>query len=103
LTTKTIDVAARGGDTTAKEIFHTVGQYLGRGIAHFIDIFNPEKVVLAGGASRATDLMMSGIQESLKQYCSFDFTRNRAQIVATSMPDDINVLGAAAVFLNAGC
>ena len=30
-----------------------VGVYLGRGIATFIDIFNPEKVILAGGASRA--------------------------------------------------
>jgi glucokinase len=102
LTTKSIDRAARGGDAIARKIFHSVGQYLGRGIAHFIDIFNPERVVLAGGASRATDLLMPGIQESLLQYCSFDFTRNRAQVLATSMPDDINVLGAAAVFLNAG-
>jgi glucokinase len=101
LSTKDITQAATAGDDVAKQILITAGQYLGRGIAHFIDIFNPEKVVLAGGASRATPLLMPGIRESLEKWCSFAFTRDRAAIVATSLPDDINVLGAAAVFLTA--
>ena len=101
LSTKDITQAATAGDEVAKQILITAGQYLGRGIAHFIDIFNPERVVLAGGASRATPLLMPGIRESLEKWCSFAFTRDRAAIVATSLPDDINVLGAAAVFLNA--
>jgi glucokinase len=101
LATKDISQAASAGDETAKQILATVGRYLGRGIAHFIDIFNPEKVVLAGGASRATNQLMPGIRESLEKWCSFAFTRDRTEIRATSLPDDINVLGAAAVFLNA--
>jgi glucokinase-like ROK family protein len=101
LNTKDIAQAARAGDQTAIQILITVGRYLGRGIAHFIDIFNPEKVVLAGGVSRATDLLMPGIRQSLEQYCSFAATRDRTKIEATSLPDDINVLGAAAVYLNA--
>ena len=101
LNTRDISAAARAGDEMAKQILSTVGHYLGRGIAHFIDIFNPEKVVLAGGASRATDLLMPGIRQSMETYCSFPATRDRATIEATSLPDDINVLGAAAVYLNA--
>lgn len=101
LTTKDLAQHARAGDPTATQILTTVGQYLGRGIAHFIDIFNPEKVVLAGGVSRATDLLMPGIKQSLNQYCSFPPTRDRTKIEPTSLPDDINVLGAAAVYLNA--
>jgi glucokinase len=101
LSTKDLSEAARGGDETAAEVFLTVGHYLGRGIAHFIDIFNPERVVLAGGASRATDLLMPGIRRGMLECCSFDATRDRTQVLATTMPDDINVLGAAAVFLNA--
>src|SRR2546428_554213 len=31
LNTKSIDRAARGGDAIARQTFHTVGQYLGRG------------------------------------------------------------------------
>ncbi|HEY7117715.1 MAG TPA: ROK family protein [Tepidisphaeraceae bacterium] len=100
LSTKTFSDAARAGDPTARQVLITVGEYLGRGIAHFIDIFNPDRVILAGGVSRATDLLMPGIRPALEQYCSFPSTRDRAQVVATSFPDDINVLGAAAVFLN---
>jgi len=101
LTSKDLATAARAGDATAREILITVGRYLGRGIAHFIDIFNPEKVILAGGVSRASDLLMPGIRQSLEQYCSFATTRDRTSILPTSLPDDINVLGAAAVYLNA--
>ena len=100
VTTKSLAQTAREGDLMAQQIFVTVGRYLGRGIANFVEIFNPEKVVLAGGASRATDLMMPGIRESMVKWCSFAATRDRTQILATTMPDDINVLGAAAVFLH---
>jgi glucokinase len=99
LTTKSLAQAAQAGDPVAADILITVGRYLGRGIAHFIDIFNPEKVILAGGVSKATDLLMPGIRQSLEQYCSFPATRDRTTIQATCFPDDINVLGAAAVFL----
>ena len=56
---------------------------------------------VAGGASRATDLMMPGIRQSLVQQCSFAMTRDRTTVEPTALPDDINVLGAAAVFLTA--
>jgi glucokinase len=98
--TKAITQAAAEDDVIAKQILHTVGTYLGRAIASFIDIFNPEKVILAGGASRATPFLLPGIDQSLKQYCSFPLTRQRTTIEASALPDDINVLGAAAVFLN---
>jgi glucokinase len=101
LTTKDIGLAAHAGDAVAKEICETAGYFLGRGIAHFIEIFNPERVVLAGGVSRVTYLLMPGIRRAMEQYCSFPATRDRAEVVATSLPDDINVLGAAAVYLNA--
>lgn len=100
-TTKEIAAAGRAGDETARQIMETAGRYLGRGIAHFIDIFNPERVILAGGVSRAADLMMPGIRASLMEYCSFAATRDRTSIEPTSLPDDINVLGAAAVYLDA--
>lgn len=101
VTTKSLAQAARDGDPVARQVFITVGRYLGRGIANFVEIFNPEKVVLAGGASRATDLMLPGIREAMVKWCSFAATRDRAQVLPTTLPDDINVLGAAAVFLHA--
>lgn len=98
LSTKAITQAANDGDPVARSILNRAGQYLGRGIANFIDIFNPQRVVLAGGASRATPHLLPGILESLEAFASFPFTRDRVKIEATTLPDDINVLGAAAVF-----
>jgi glucokinase len=98
--TKHITEAANAGDAAALQILHTVGTYLGRAIETFLGIFNPEKVILAGGASRATEFFRPGIEESLRRYCSYPLTCERTGIEASALPDDINVLGAAAVFLN---
>src|SRR5439155_26171452 len=49
LSTRRITDAARAGDEVARAILHEAGAYLGRGIANFIETFNPEKIVIAGG------------------------------------------------------
>ncbi len=100
LTTKDIAIAAAKGDKVACEIFHVVGKYLGRSIATFIDTFNPEKVILGGGASAAVDLLMPGINAGLDEASSFEFTRKMCKIERSAFPDDINVIGAAATYLN---
>jgi glucokinase len=40
---------AREGDAEAREIIGGIGRYLGAGIATFVDIFDPEMVVIGGG------------------------------------------------------
>jgi glucokinase len=51
-----VDLAAAGpGD--ARDVLERVGVYLGHGIASFVNIFNPELVVLGGGFARAGDLL----------------------------------------------
>ena len=100
-TTRDITLAAERGDPAARQVLETVGQYLGRGIAHLIETFNPEKVVLGGGASAAIEFLEPGIETALDECASFQFTRKRCRIERSAFPDDINVIGAAAVFLNA--
>ncbi|HEX2973817.1 MAG TPA: ROK family protein [Tepidisphaeraceae bacterium] len=101
LTTKDIAQAATQGDEVAKQVLRKTGEYLGRGIAQLIEVFNPEKVVLGGGASAAIEFLMPGIQTALDQFASFAFTRNRCKIERSAFPDDINVIGAAATYVNA--
>jgi glucokinase len=51
-----VDLAARGpGD--ARELLARVGFVLGTAIASYVNIFNPEVVVLGGGFARAGDLL----------------------------------------------
>jgi glucokinase len=51
-----VDLAAEGpGD--ARELLERVGFILGTGIASFVNVFNPELVVIGGGFARAGDLL----------------------------------------------
>jgi glucokinase len=100
LTTRDISIAASQGDEVGKKTLFTVGVHLGRAIATFLETFNPEKVVLGGGASAAIEHMMPGINASLDECSSFAFTRNMCKIERSAFPDDINVIGAAATYLN---
>ncbi|WP_051215623.1 ROK family glucokinase [Granulicoccus phenolivorans] len=49
--------AAREGDPAAREIYHTVGTWVGRGLADLAAIFDPGRFVLAGGLGEVGDLL----------------------------------------------
>jgi glucokinase len=49
---------ANAGDEDACEILQTIGYRLGIGIANYVNVFNPELVVVGGGFSRAGDLLL---------------------------------------------
>lgn len=50
--------AAREGDPAARRIVEIWGQHLGIGIANAINTFDPEEVVIGGGAAQAGDLLL---------------------------------------------
>jgi glucokinase len=50
--------AARDGDSTAQRIVETWSERLGIGIANAINTFDPEEVVIGGGAAQAGDLLL---------------------------------------------
>ena len=50
--------AAQEGDATALGVFDRFARWLGLGIASFINTFEPERVVIGGGLSRAADLFL---------------------------------------------
>lgn len=101
LTPKDIAAAAGQGDTVALQVLRKVGVYLGRGISLLIETFNPEKIVLGGGTSAAIDFLRPGIVAAVEEHASFPFTRDRVKIERSAFPDDINIIGAAATYLNA--
>src|SRR5213075_1732887 len=92
--------AAKAGDAAAQKTFFIVGQYLGRAIANLIDTFNPQKIVIGGGASATMELLRPGIHQAVDEYASFPETLSRVQIERSAFPDDINIIGAAATWLH---
>ncbi len=52
-----VDVA-QAGDQAAQDIIEVWGECLGVGVANAINTFDPEEVVIGGGAARAGDLLL---------------------------------------------
>ncbi len=53
--------AANKGDQFSIEILENAGKYLGLGIGYLINIFNPERIILGGGITRANPYIMDSI------------------------------------------
>jgi glucokinase len=59
---------ARDGDPVAARIVELWGERVGIGIANAINTFDPEEVVIGGGAARAGDLMMDPARRTAAAY-----------------------------------
>ncbi|MFQ5472828.1 MAG: ROK family protein, partial [Dehalococcoidia bacterium] len=58
VTSETMQRAAEVGDEASKTVFRDVGLYLGVALASYVNIFNPEAILIGGGVSSAAGLFM---------------------------------------------
>jgi glucokinase len=63
---RTVVNAAREGDADAQALLDALGRWLGVGIASFINIFEPQHVVVGGGLSAAADLFLETAERELR-------------------------------------
>ena len=66
ITPEVVAEAARKGDKLANNIMNETGERLGIGIANLVNLFNPELVVIGGGLSGASDLLMNPVRQAVK-------------------------------------
>ena len=64
---KSIADAALSGDETAKKVYRTSGEYLGRGLSFIIDILNPERIIIGGIFSRSHELLWESAERELER------------------------------------
>lgn len=67
ITSKDVFEAAVQGDELAKEIFEFTGKMLGEAFADFVVFSSPEAIILFGGLTKASDLLMKPVVQSLNQ------------------------------------
>ncbi len=67
ITSKDVFEAAVQGDELAKEIFEFTGKMLGEAFADFVVFSSPEAIILFGGLTKAGDLLMKPVVQSLNQ------------------------------------
>jgi glucokinase len=58
VTAEMMQRAAAMGDAASREAFRKAGHYFGVALAGFVNIFDPEVIVIGGGVARAGDLLL---------------------------------------------
>jgi glucokinase len=92
---KAVTEAAHAGDATAIAVFDLVGTRLGAAFASFANIFEPNMIVVGGGAMAAGELLLEPARRELRARALPPM--NETPVVAAEMGPDAGMIGAAAM------
>ncbi len=97
ISAKTVWDAVKDGDDLADAIAEKFGQYLGKALASFACVTDPEIYVIGGGVSKAGPVILDYVQKYYRQY-AFPACKDAAFALAT-LGNDAGMYGAAKVVL----
>lgn len=100
LTAELVYQTAKAGDRASREIFESVGRYLGIGIAGLVNACNLPLYVIGGGAAEAWDLFAPAMMEETRKR-SFIFREGSTRIEKSILKGDAGLCGAAYLPLQA--
>lgn len=83
--------AVREGDTEAAAIVDEYGAYLAEGIQNYVEIFDPDEVVLAGGITYEVDVLEGILKKHYHSACPVSFSQ---------LKNDAGLVGAASLGKN---
>ncbi len=98
LTAQIVYEAASDGDEWALEVVRETASLLGAAVAGFLNIFNPEVVVICGGVTQAGDKLFQPLRSEVKRR-AFKPAWEACRIVPGALTGTAGVFGAAAVFI----
>ncbi|WP_346856127.1 ROK family transcriptional regulator [uncultured Draconibacterium sp.] len=94
----TVIQAANSGDQFAISLFSKVGEWLGRGMAYLIQIFNPELIIIGGQVAVANQFILAPIQQAIHTFSNRDIS-NETEIQFSELGPKAGTMGAAAYAL----
>lgn len=97
ITSKDVYDAAVAGDKLAKDIFEFTGNILGEAFADFITFSSPEAIILFGGLTKAGDLLLKPLKESMDRNTLAVFKGKVKLLLSELKESDAAVLGASAL------
>jgi glucokinase len=92
---RVVTEAALAGDATSIAVFDLVGTRLGAALASFANIFEPDMIVIGGGAMAAGDLLLEPARRELRARALPPM--NETPVIAAEMGPDAGMVGAAAM------
>ena len=87
---------AFAGDKKSIEVYREIGKFLGLALANFINIFDPEIIILGGGISRARELLLVPAKREMSKHVLLP--RNKLPRVVVSKLAHAGAIGAALLF-----
>ena len=91
---------AHDGDPLAREVLAAAGRMLGLAMVTLVNVFNPELVIVGGGASAAGDLMLDPAREVLAER-ALPPNRRLARVVQAHFGSEAGMIGASMLALDA--
>jgi glucokinase len=92
-----IAVEAKKKDKIAEDIYEYCGKWLGLGISIFMNIFNTEKIILAGGIAKDFQLFKKSMIDEIKKNIHIQYGNN-INIEISKYSDDLGLFGAVSLF-----
>jgi len=92
---------AQEGDPTAIEVLARAGRLLGVGAANIVNIFNPEVMIIGGGAVGAGELLLQPAREEMVRR-ALRPNRDIVRIVPAHFGPEAGMLGGAVLALSGG-
>ena len=89
--------AALGGDGIAVEVVATIGRRLGVALSSLANVFDPDVIVIGGGASAAGELLLGPARGELRSRALPPM--NETPVVPAELGPDAGMVGAAAMAL----
>lgn len=88
------------GDDYARDVMTETARLLAVGVANLVNLLNPERVVIAGGVTRAGDHLFLPLRAEVRRR-AFPSAAQACTIVPAALPETAGVVGAAGVFKKA--
>jgi glucokinase len=88
--------AAEAGDSLASEVLGWAGHYLGVALAYYVDLNNPELILIGGGVAAAGDLLLAPIRSTIAER-ALPNNAQAARVVLAGLGPDSGTVGAASL------
>jgi len=94
ITPELIAKAALDGDEIAKDIYERAGFYIGIASANMCVALGPRRIIIAGGVSRAGDLLLNPIRRTVRERVTV-MPVDQVEVVQSQLGDNAGVIGVA--------
>ncbi len=90
---------AHDGDPAALAVLELIGERLGVALANYVNIFNPELIVVGGGVMRAGEMLLAPARAEMLRR-ALPPSRDVVRVVAAEFGHEAGMVGAAALALD---